>query len=72
MVRGKPPLGSEKKEIACERARERGQARQGTPPTPTLLIHQFMALLFNKAIQGGAAQGTRCSCGSIVVNLHLV
>lgn len=68
-MRGKPLLGTGKKEIACERARERGEAE---PTPPTLLIHQFIALLFNEAIQGGEAQWTRCSRGSIAVNPRLV
>lgn len=38
----------------------------------SLLIRQFMAFLFNKAIQGGEAQWTRCSRGSIAMNPRLV
>lgn len=32
MLRGKPLLGTGKKEIACERARERGEAESTPPP----------------------------------------
>lgn len=63
-MRWKPLLGKGKKEIECERARER-RRREGAESTPPLLIRQFMALLFNKAIQGGEALWTRCSRGSI-------
>lgn len=57
-------------------SKERDSMRQGggkgrqspsSPPT-TLLISQFMALLFNEAIQGGEAQCRRCSHWSIAVN----
>lgn len=77
-MRWKPLLGKGKKEIACERARESGrwdeEGRQSRPPPPflSLLIRQFMALLFNKAIQGGEAQWTRCSRRSIAMNPRLV
>lgn len=44
-------------------------SKQSLPPP---LIRQFRALLFNRAIQGGKAQWTRCSRGSIAVNPCLV
>lgn len=72
MVRWKPLLGKGKKEIACERVRERGGPEEGEAESPPLLIRQFMALLFNKAIQGGEAQWTGCSLGSIAMNPRLV
>ena len=45
---------------------------EGDAESPPLLIPQFMALLFNKAIQGGEALWTRCSRGSIAMNPRLV
>lgn len=45
---------------------------EGGGKAEPLLIRQFMALLFNKAIQGGEAQWRRCSRGSIALNPRLV
>lgn len=47
------------------REQERGGGGGEAESPPPLLIRQFMALLFNKAIQGGEALWTRCSRGSI-------
>lgn len=52
---------------------KQGRQQQGEAETPpSLLIHQFITLLFNKTIQGGEAQWMCYSCGSIALNPWLV